>query len=359
MQRNKVPVMQVAVVNLCEVNRNKREKLKDIAKEFGCEIVQVYDRAWFANQFREHPDWRRKILQIEGGAFSFSRQPHGARSLEQQLSTVGRDSLIDKVNDTVGDVLLYGLPGVGKSHVASKLDGALFLERQTTPERLLDDLIETKPRRVVVDDAGARITDIDLLVRLRNAEKLDYRIIATCWPHEVAGVSDQFLGASLIEVELLTREELGSMLRELGITRPSVIVHILEQAAGRPAWALNLADLLIHKSDWKSVWTGRALREKIFTFMRLSNASVDAIDVLGTIALLDGSMMTNCGVLRSSFRFDYPNCFASSVPWLLGADRCTGTRDFQQSDRADGVRPHISCAAARYCSEPSRRDLFL
>ena len=286
MRKNQVPVVRVVVVNLAEANRSKREKLRDIAKEFDCELVQVYDRAWFANQFRENPDWRRKILDIEGGPFSFSRQPRGARPDEQQLSTIGRDALIAEVNESHLDVTLFGVPGVGKSHVASKLDGALFLERRPTPERLLDDLIETKPALVLVDDAGSRLQDVDLLAQLRAAEKLDYRIIATCWPHETDRVADVLPNAVPLEVDLLTREELGAILRERGITRLSVIVHLLAQADGRPAWALNLADLLIHESDWKSVWTGKALRDQIFAFLRMSNASEDAVDVLGTLALL-------------------------------------------------------------------------
>lgn len=286
MRKNQVPVQRVVVVNLAEANRSKRERLRGIAKEFDCELVQVYDRAWFANQFRENPDWRRKILGIEGGPFSFSRERRGARPDEQQRSTIGRDALIAEVSKSDSDVILFGVPGVGKSHVASKLDGALFLNRQPTPERLLDDLIETKPAMVVVDDSGARLQDIDLLRQLRDAEKLDYRIIATCWPHETDQIADHLIHSVRFEVDLLTREELGAILRERGITRLSVIVHLLEQANGRPAWALNLADLLIHKSDWESVWTGSALREQIFVFLRMSNASDEAIDVLGTLALL-------------------------------------------------------------------------
>lgn len=286
MRKNMMPVDRVVVVNLAEANRSKREKLKDIAKQFDCDLVQVYDRAWFANQFRENPDWRRKILDIEGGPFSFSRQPSRARPDEQQLSTIGRDALIAEVNESGCDVTLFGVPGVGKSHVASKLTGALFLERQPTPERLLDDLIETRPALVVVDDSGARRQDIDLLLQLRDAEKLNYRIIATCWPHETDWIADCLPNSVRLEVDLLAREELGAILRERGITRLSVIVHVLEQAGGRPAWALNLADLLIDKDEWTSVWTGNALRDQIFAFLRISNTSEDAVDVLGTLALL-------------------------------------------------------------------------
>ncbi|WP_311425486.1 hypothetical protein [Jatrophihabitans lederbergiae] len=266
MRKNGRPVHHVVVVNLVEANRQKREKLRQLAQGFDCELVQVYDRHWFANQFRENPDWRQKILGIEGGPFSFSREPRGAWPDERQLPTVGRDVLIEKVNDTAADVILFGVPGAGKSHVASKLDGVLFLERQPIPERLLDDLISTKPDVVVVDDAGARLDDVDLLLHSRDAEGIAFRVAATCWPHEIDRVADHLPGSVRFEVDLLSREELGSLLRERGITRLSVIVHLLAQADGRPAWALNLADLLIRDSDWSSVWTGKALRPDICLF---------------------------------------------------------------------------------------------
>jgi hypothetical protein len=286
MRKNDLPVNRVVAANLVEVNRQKREKLRLIAEEFDCELVQVYDLVWFANQFRENPDWRKKILQIEGGPFSFSREPRGARPGERQLPTVGRDDLIAQASEAAVDVILFGVPGAGKSHVASKLDGALFLERRPTPERLLDDLISTQPELVVVDDAGARLEELDLLLQVRKAEGFKFRVAGTCWPHERHDIADHLPDAAQFEVDLLTREELGSLLRERGITRLSVIVHLLEQAQGRPAWALNLADLLIRDGDWRSVWTGKALREQIFAFLRRSKAPQDAIDVLGTIALL-------------------------------------------------------------------------
>lgn len=287
MQEHGVSISRVVVANLAEVNRSKRQKLDEIASTFECSILQVYDRTWFANQFRENPLWRLKILAIEGGPFSLSRQPLGARPDLDQLSTIGRHALLTAVEEIDSDVTLFGVPGVGKSHVASKLEGALFLERHPTPERLLDDLIEARPRIVIVDDAGGRSEDLTLLRHLRQAENLGFRIVATCWPHETDLIADHLPSSAALEVELLTRQELGAMLRERGITRVSVIAHLLEQAAGRPAWALNLADLLIRDGDWKAVWTGNALREKIFAFLRMSNASDDAIDVLATLSLLN------------------------------------------------------------------------
>lgn len=285
-QDHKKRVDQVIVANLAEVNRQKRIKLAGIAKEFNCELIQAYDRPWFANALRDDPDWRRKILHIEGGAFSLSRSTRGARPDEHQLPTVGRDELLDQAENSDQDLILWGVPGAGKSHVAGRFPGGLFLERNTTPERLLDDLLAAKPTLVVVDDAGGRTDDIEHLLHARHAENLKFRIALTCWPHEKESVADQIPDALDLEVYLLTVEEIGTLLRERGITRTSVIAHLLQQAQGRPAWALNLADLLVQQGAWQAVWTGQALRDQIRAFLRRSKAPTEAIQLLAAIALV-------------------------------------------------------------------------
>lgn len=284
---HKKRVDQVVVANLAEINRQKRIKLGAIAREFNCELIQVYDRPWFANAFRDDPDWRRKILHIEGGAFSLSRTPRGARPDEHQLTTVGREELLDRAESSEQDLILWGVPGAGKSHVASRLLGALFLERSTAPERLLDDLLATQPEIVVVDDAGGRTDDLEHLLHARHTEALKFRVAVTCWPHEKEASADHLPDALALEVGLLTVEEIGTLLRERGITRTSVIAHLLQQAQGRPAWALNLADLLVQQGAWQAVWTGQAVRDQIRAFLRRSKAPSEAIQLLAAIALVN------------------------------------------------------------------------
>lgn len=283
---HKKHVDQVIVANLAEINRQKRIKLGEIANEFQCELLQVFDRPWFANAFRANPDWRRQILHIEGGPFSLSRSSRGARPDEHQLPTVGRDDLLDRAEKAEEDLILWGVPGAGKSHVAGRLSGALFLEQKTAPERLLDDLLSANPKLVVVDDAGGRTDDLQHLLHARAAENLNFRVVVTCWPHELESVADHIPNALDLEVDLLTREEIGTLLRERGITRISVIAHLLQQAQGRPAWALNLADLLIQQGAWQAVWTGQALRDQIQAFLRRSKAPEGAIQLLATIAIV-------------------------------------------------------------------------
>lgn len=95
------------VANLAELNRLRREKLKDIAAEFGCELLQTFDRAWFANAFRANPDWRLTILGVAGGPFSLSREPRAARPDADQLQTIGRDELLAKASGIDADLVLW------------------------------------------------------------------------------------------------------------------------------------------------------------------------------------------------------------------------------------------------------------
>lgn len=286
MRKKPIDITEVVVANLAEINRARREKLKEIAAEFHCTLRQVYDRTWFTNQFREHPDWRQKILGIAGGPSSFSSKPQRFRPDDYQLATVGRDQLISEVSSANSDVILFGLPGTGKTHVASMIPDAVFLERFPTAERLLDDLISEHPKVVVVDDVGGRADELAMLVQQRTAENISFRIVAICWSHEIDTIADMLPHAIRLEVDLLTREEIGQILRNKGITNVAVLAQLLCRAEGRPAWALNMAELLIDKNDWESVWSGKAVRDALSNFLRGSNASEDAIDVLGTLSLL-------------------------------------------------------------------------
>ena len=303
-KRHRLPVQHVMVANLAEMNRRRRDSFATIAKEFGCELVQVFDRAFFANHFREQPDWRLKILGIAGGAFCLSREPRGSRPEDRHLPSVGRNELLEKLMHAEQDAVLCGVPGSGKSHVAARLPGALFMEDQPAAARLLDDLTAARPGVVVVDDAGGRLDELDRLLHARRAESLDFRIVVTCWPHQLDAVIDHIPEAQRFDVELLTREEMGTLLRSRGITRISVLVQILAQAQGRPAWALNLADLLVRGGDWKSVWTGAAVRTQILAYLRRSGASPIAVELLAAIAML--GEVTEDQVRRLGRLFEIP-----------------------------------------------------
>ena len=79
---------------------------------------------------------------------------------------------------------------------------------------------------------------------------------------------------------------MGILIRGRGVTRLAVVARILDQAQGRPAWALNLCDLIISGGDWQSLWTGNAVRSQILAYLRRSGTPAVAVDLLASIALL-------------------------------------------------------------------------
>jgi hypothetical protein len=111
-RRHNLPVQHVVIANLAEMNRQRRIKLAAVANEFDCELIQIYDRAWFANMLLRDPSWRQKLLSVPGGAFSLSKWPTGARPGERASLNVGRDELLASIEATKQDIILWGVPGV-------------------------------------------------------------------------------------------------------------------------------------------------------------------------------------------------------------------------------------------------------
>lgn len=280
-------VERVVAVSLANINRSKREKLNEIAEEFGVVLVEVYDRNWFANEAYWHPETRRKILRIERNLSALVDSSGRRGRKHPELPTVGRDDLMKTLNDLNDDLVLFGVPGAGKTHVAGELEDSYFLNEIYDANLLLDDLLEATPKYVVVDDAGARSRDIEALLQLRAQERLRFQIVTTCWPHEKDKVKNCFdKNIEVVEVTRLTVDEMGLILRPCGINRAVVLQRILDLSDGRPAWALNLVDLLTEKDDWETVWTGQASREVIDTFLQDSSITPSGQKLLGLLSLL-------------------------------------------------------------------------
>jgi hypothetical protein len=125
--------------------------------------------------------------------------------------------------------------------------------------------LETDPKVVVFDDAGARAEVVVELQTIRRSHQLSYRIIAVCWPHETQMVADRLKDATTVEVGRMTKAELGEILRKRGITRDSVLRRILDQAHGRPAWAVRLGGVLSPPSGNAAPRGARRARSRPWT----------------------------------------------------------------------------------------------
>jgi hypothetical protein len=288
MVKQGVPLRQLILANLAELNASKRAKIEKAAKDEGFSIVQIYPRQWYADSLRRNPDWRNKLIQVAGGPYSVARPP--VESLGVDLdSTVGRAEELAALRGATGDLVVFGVPGVGKTHLVAQVDGAVFVVLTTDLSRLADHVVEVDPEVVVVDDAGGRLDVIRDLKAIRAGHQMRFRVIAVCWPHESKAVGDLLDGGSTVEVGKMTKSELGAILRRRGVTRDAVLNRVLDQARGRPAWAVRLGSLLNDgEASWDDVMRGETVRAEVDRYLRNARISPHAYQVLAVVALLGG-----------------------------------------------------------------------
>lgn len=288
MVKKGVPLRRLILANLAELNASKRSKIEQAAKNEGFSVVQIYPRQWYADSLRRNPDWRNKLIQVAGGPYSLARPP--VESLGVDLdSTVGRADELIALRGATADLVVSGVPGVGKTHLVAQVDGAVFVVVTTDLSRLADHLLEVDPKVVVVDDAGGRLDVLTDLKAIRAGHQMRFRIIAVCWPHESETVGDTLDGASMIDIGKMTKSELGAILRNQGVTRDAVLNRVLDQARGRAAWAVRLGSLLKGgEASWDDVMRGESVRSEVDRYLRNARISPHAYQVLAVVALLGG-----------------------------------------------------------------------
>lgn len=276
----------IVFASLADFSMKRRQQFEAIAKDSGFNLHQVFGRDWFADQFYNHPDWRELILNIPNNPSALSRHPLGWKPNSTDHKTIGRETSFEQIISSEEDVVLVGLPGIGKTHIAACLPDCAFLSSHAAGPGLVDDLVHFDPSFVVVDDAGRKGHKIELLREIRGSEGFDFRIVATCWPHQKTDVSKELVQPRVINIDRLSRGEIGEILRARGITRKVLIARILEQADGRPGWAINLANLITEQNDWEAAWSGAGLQAAVESSIASLGLGDKPLTVLGTLALI-------------------------------------------------------------------------
>jgi hypothetical protein len=246
MQRKKESVEGVVVTSSQPLSAQARRKLEDIATKHGVRVAGIYDRTWLANALYRDSAWRERLTGVTGEPPVLVHRPLDlADRTWGMLDLVGRRQELDDLRNGEGDVVLVGTPGSGKSRLLAELDGAMFVERQHDPARLADDLRTFAPRLVVIDDAplkdGSVVRDLRLI---RHEERGTFRIVLAGWPSSVEQLQSALPRARVMTLDELEREQVGQLLRQAGITRDVLVREILDQAEGRPGWAVTLVELV-------------------------------------------------------------------------------------------------------------------
>lgn len=279
-------------VSLAELNESKRRKLYELAEDLGYRLHAIVDRSFFADRLLANGEWRKKLLRLRGGPFSLSRVPASITFGASAPSLIGRDGVLEQLQSLTSDIVVWGLPGVGKSALLSNIDELYFVEGIPNDEQLMADILETQPSYVVVDDARRRLAVLEQLTVIRRQEQLAFALIGVCWPHERDEVGAALPDRVEFEVEPLVRPDIARIVRNRGIEGEIELARILDQAQGRPGWAVYLADLTRTDVGLPDVYRGTALHARVLTYLERAGLRTAARDILALIALL--------GTLRDS-----------------------------------------------------------
>lgn len=292
MRTHRVTFERLVLASPASLRLPERQKLVDAARKEGARLdpADIFDRGFFASRLRRDGYWRNELLGLPSGPITLARLPADlAEGAWTFLPLVARDDDLAALQGD-DDVVVTGPPGVGKSRLMAELEGAVFVDKDASFEQIAADLRWTLPSVVVIDDAGEHAALIRrlLAVRQTEADLFRFRLLVICWPDEVEPLRSSLASARVLELGLVERAPLNELLKAMGIASQLARGEILDQAEGRPGWAVTLAHLLLRTGDPASLLQGKALFGQVERYLFRAGIGAEAIDVLAVIAALGG-----------------------------------------------------------------------
>ena len=281
----------VLVATSRALSAERKRNIEDRIKEFSKAPLPIEDQPTVAELLYHNSRWRIELLGIPGDPPALTRLPASDR-VYLPIPPLGRDNEIRSLVQATGDLVVFGQPGSGKTHllghVAKSTDG-LFLAA-SEPRVIADAIRDQRPAWIIVDDAFSRRELVRTLRQIRADIGATFRIVASCWPgqqDEVArslGTIDQ----QLLEMDLLPQSVIKDIIVTAGIGGPDDLLwELIHQAGGRPGLAVTLARLCM-REKLRDVLSGKALAQDVKHSLT-EMAGAQAVDLLSFFALAGNS----------------------------------------------------------------------
>jgi hypothetical protein len=286
-----------------EVTPPSRQRLNELARDQGFELVQIFDREAIVDRLYHSSRWTQELLSIAGVPSVLGSVPP-ARRQQAGLELLGRDEDLAWLRGIPAgaDRLLIGEPGSGKTYLlahevaAGRLDALFLLRRDAAESDLANALRDQQPSFVIVDDAHVDLGVLDRLRGLRDEAVHAFGILATTWPgreNDVRQALGPLARQAERKLELLPRRDIVAIFRALGVAglhsdSEHVLHELANQAANRPGLAVTLGSLWMAGSpeDRERLWRGDDLRDHVLgTLRHLIGEDVSAL--LASLALGD------------------------------------------------------------------------
>lgn len=304
-------VDQIVMVTSNPLSDTKRRNILEYCRKQQLPTPTFYTRDWLVEKLRKHQDLRAELTGIRGRLEAIVQRGFQASN---RTNLIGRGSELERLRaalDSEKDVVLVGLPGVGKTRLIAEHSDAVHYLEPLARAYLTDDLIETDPKVVVLDDAHLHLTLLEEVVRIRSREQLAFRILAVSWPSSESKILPLLPDPIPVHVERLSRPDLDEVIQEMGVHGIRARTYVLERSDGRPGWAELLSDLVVG-GDGESLATGQPLLDQVSSLAHAISGSAALADALACIAALGSASLADLEIVADIAGVPYGDL----VEWL-------------------------------------------
>ena len=266
-----------------------RKKIDQYCVDNSLPLPEYYGRDWLVNALLSNTEWREALTGVRGRLESL--RPASFGHAESQTPFVGRDAILGHLQSTIGegrDVVLEGVPGVGKTRLLGELGNEVSFVEPHARTYLAEDLLAFSPKCVVVDDAHPHAGLLAELSSLRTQEGLAFVIVASTWPDHASETATVLPSSARIRLDMLPRTEIDVVVQAAGVTSVRARQLVLDQAEGRPGWALALCSALV-EGNGDHVASGATLLDQVERYLRGASDSATTMDAMALIAALGGA----------------------------------------------------------------------